>query len=443
MNKHRLFDNSRFTRLGGSGLLWSILAGLVILVALLNAALAKADGPNQVGLVVVHGDGSLLTRCIEFSESKISGYGVLDRSGLDLNFEPSGGMGVAICRIDNEGCTFPQEPCFCQCTGGGSPCIYWSYWYLRDEGWQYSGSGASNHFVKHGDVEGWTWGLGTVSGATPPPVIAFEDICEPPTATPMPTATFTSTPGTTPTHTPQPTNTTEPTNTPRPPTIAYFNADRTTINAGESVMLSWDLSGAQAAYLRHEGNEEGVVAPGSKSVSPAVTTTYTLVARNDGGETIAEVTITVLPVTHTPLPTDMPLPPILPTATQTVSPPAMPISTIPPTAVPASIAPPPTPTLTQTSLPRPLAETSNTPSLPIPPTPNINPGLTSTPAPAAVIALPANEEQGTPLILPREPSQKSGSDILVLVLVVIGIIALLSGLAGVFLLLLALRQGSR
>lgn len=98
---------------------------------------------------------------------------------------------------------------------------------------------------------------------------------------------------------PPPTNTPMPP-TPRPlkPTIYNFTADRYTITAGENVVLCWDLIGANVAYLRYNGIEE-VVAPGNKTVSPANTTVYTLVARNNAGETAAQLTITVNPATPT------------------------------------------------------------------------------------------------------------------------------------------------
>ncbi|RLC66222.1 MAG: hypothetical protein DRI48_05180, partial [Chloroflexi bacterium] len=44
----------------------------------------QAQSPNRVGLVVRFGDGSLVTRCVEFSEPEISGYDVLTRSGLNV-----------------------------------------------------------------------------------------------------------------------------------------------------------------------------------------------------------------------------------------------------------------------------------------------------------------------------------------------------------------------
>ena len=95
----------------------------------------------------------------------------------------------------------------------------------------------------------------------------------PPTAAPTPTAT--------------------PTPVPERPTIFAFWADRTVISAGESVTLHWDLGNARAAYLHYDDTQEGVVAPGSKTVAPAITTVYSLVATNEVGDTSREVTITV------------------------------------------------------------------------------------------------------------------------------------------------------
>jgi hypothetical protein len=246
MTNNHLFNFFRPNR----GPLSRAALGLIVLMVVFTVTLARADNPNRVGLVVVHGDGQVIKQCIEFFEDQITGYEVLERSGLDLNIEIDPGMGAAICRIDNEGCTFPQEPCFCQCQG--SPCTFWSYWHLINGEWEFSGWGTSNYNVSDGDVEGWVWGEGTSSeGGEKPPVILFDEICEP-------LSTDTPTPTHTPTHTPTPTNTPEPTDTPKPeptPIIQHFNADRPTINVGESTTLSWDLANAEAAYLRYVGVE--------------------------------------------------------------------------------------------------------------------------------------------------------------------------------------------
>ncbi|MCB9077328.1 MAG: SH3 domain-containing protein [Anaerolineaceae bacterium] len=86
------------------------------------------------------------------------------------------------------------------------------------------------------------------------------------------------------------------------PTIFSFTADRYTIAPNENVTLKWDLENAQAAFLRYNDKEEGVVAPGSKTVSPDEDTRYVLVARNEAGETTAELSIEVSGSTPTPVP---------------------------------------------------------------------------------------------------------------------------------------------
>jgi uncharacterized repeat protein (TIGR01451 family) len=128
-------------------------------------ARARAQGTNRAGLVVRFGDGSYITRCIPFSESEISGLDVLTRSGLTVV-----AAGWAICDIEGEsGCT--AEDCFCQCPGGGGPCIYWSYWHLGNGSWDYSGVGSGGYKVHNGDVEGWSW------GSEAPPIVSFDEIC--------------------------------------------------------------------------------------------------------------------------------------------------------------------------------------------------------------------------------------------------------------------------
>lgn len=293
-----------------------ILAALAVLLLFLG--MVRADSPNRAGLVVVYDGGDVVKKCIEFSGNKISGEEMLNKADLDFKVDASNPMGVIVCKIEGTGCDYPKDDCFCECPG--SPCIYWSYWYREDGDWEYSTKGASILEAGNGDVQGWVWGEGQIgSSGNPPPDVSFEDICVPPTDTPTPVPTDTPTPLPTDTPTPVPTDTPTPvpTETPTPteepdedeeedidedeeqepestPVIHHFSADKSTIQAGESAVLSWDLSEATAAYLRYGEVEEGIISPGSKTVSPGQTTAYTLVAVNDeGGEALTELTITV------------------------------------------------------------------------------------------------------------------------------------------------------
>jgi hypothetical protein len=86
------------------------------------------------------------------------------------------------------------------------------------------------------------------------------------------------------------------------PTIYSFTADRYSINAGDSVVLTWDLANAKVAYLRYGDVEEGVPAPSSKTFSLDEDTKFILIARNDAGETTAELTVKVTGPTPTSVP---------------------------------------------------------------------------------------------------------------------------------------------
>ncbi|HXC16746.1 MAG TPA: glycoside hydrolase family 44 protein [Holophagaceae bacterium] len=74
------------------------------------------------------------------------------------------------------------------------------------------------------------------------------------------------------------------------PLIASFTASPATISAGSSATLSWSVSGATRLSL---DNGIGTVTGASRSVSPPVTTTYTLTATNTAGSVTASAAVTV------------------------------------------------------------------------------------------------------------------------------------------------------
>lgn len=151
---------------------------VVMLLTMLSTAPVRAQTPNQAGLIIVSGDGSVSTRCVQFDAESISGYELLERSGLELRMEVSG-MGPTICAIDQEGCA-AGEHCFCRCLS--SPCVYWSYWRLGDEGWSYSSMGAGNTTVTDGTLDAWVWGEGNMQKGTAqqPPDLTLDAICSAP-----------------------------------------------------------------------------------------------------------------------------------------------------------------------------------------------------------------------------------------------------------------------
>lgn len=262
--------------------LFLLLAGFILIH--LPPRLA-AQTSNQAALVVRFGDGNVHRQCVTFSEPEITGYDLLQRSGLDVAVEAQG-MGALICSIGGTGC--PADDCLCQCKGGGD-CVYWSYWHQNGGGWQYSPGGASIYPVTNGVVEGWSWGPGTVNEAVPPPETRFEDVCQ---VAPTSTHTATAVP---PTATPLPTNTPPPT---EPPEI-NFSVDTNTVPAGACTTLRWRVANIAAVYL----DGMGVSGEDAQEVCPSQTETYSLRVLYTGGEETRTLTVTVLQAQTTATPT--------------------------------------------------------------------------------------------------------------------------------------------
>jgi len=81
------------------------------------------------------------------------------------------------------------------------------------------------------------------------------------------------------------------------PRVISFTANPTSITAGNSSTLSWNVENADTVTITNLGT---VNASGSRSVSPTATTTYTLTATNRNGTVTATTTITVTPGTGGP-----------------------------------------------------------------------------------------------------------------------------------------------
>jgi hypothetical protein len=150
-----------------------VLATLMLFTALIESN-AQAQTGGQAGLVVRFGDDRVESRCVAFDEAEISGYSLLQRSGLAADIKPQG-QGGLVCAIEGTGCGIAD--CLCQCQG--DPCVYWSYWRLADDGWSYSAIGATTRQLSDGDVDGWSWGPGSVTSAIQPPQMTFDEICGP------------------------------------------------------------------------------------------------------------------------------------------------------------------------------------------------------------------------------------------------------------------------
>jgi hypothetical protein len=101
-----------------------------------------------------------------------------------------------------------------------------------------------------------------------------------------------------------------------PPMIADFSANSPSIASGESVTLAWNVIGATAVAI---DPVTGSVDPqGTRTVSPKVTTTYTLMALNNLGSTSKTLTVIVggqapqtVQTQQNPQTTQLPPPPVI------------------------------------------------------------------------------------------------------------------------------------
>lgn len=74
------------------------------------------------------------------------------------------------------------------------------------------------------------------------------------------------------------------------PTISAFTATPASITVGSSTVLSWTVANASSTSINHG---LGTISSTSVTVTPAVTTTYTLTATNPAGSVTRDVTVTV------------------------------------------------------------------------------------------------------------------------------------------------------
>jgi hypothetical protein len=77
-----------------------------------------------------------------------------------------------------------------------------------------------------------------------------------------------------------------------PPTIVAFLSNRSNVQSGGQVVLTWEVLRAQNITITPVGK---VSAKNSLVVTPTTTTTYTLIATNSAGQSMASITISVTP----------------------------------------------------------------------------------------------------------------------------------------------------
>ena len=156
-----------------------------------------------------------------------------------------------------------------------------------------------------------------IAAPTPPPTPTRIPIT--PTPTPMPQATAT------------------------PVAQISFGADRTSINRGECVTLTWSVQNVQAVWIYPQGepyNRFPRAGQGSEKVCPPVTTTYEMrVLMRDGSTQFRQIVVNVTQPIAPPQPPTVIVPTVAPTRAPTAAPTAVPTQPIAPPQPPTVVVP--------------------------------------------------------------------------------------------------------
>jgi hypothetical protein len=337
--------------------------GFFGIVLLLSAGVSYSQPapvlPDHAGLVVQLGDGSVITDCVQITDR---GWSTADElladSALDVDIVTEGGLGTAVCQIEDEGCNTDAaegdiRDCHCQCIDG-DPCLVWHYHEYQSEDGSWARALTFDSFIESGDVVGWAWGEDTTQITQ---TFTFEQICLAATPTPTNTSTATATDTATPTTTTTPTAEPSATNEP-------------TVTSEPAPAPTTDLA------------REAPAPRPARDVTPTSSHTPR--------------------PTRTPRPTATAVPTQEPTQAPMLPPPTAMPALPPPTATVIPTVPPPTNTLVPTNTPRPT----------VPPAPTLPPlpTATSTPAPTPTIdqtatmgAILATEMALAPAQVPTDP----------------------------------------
>jgi hypothetical protein len=223
----------------------ALASGLAALAALapgspLVASCAGA-GTHHAALVVEHGDGSVVSRCVAFDTASVTVEWLLNTSGAAWSGQTFGGFGDAVCALDGE----PAH--YSDCPGKD---YYWAVFVSHEGGsWQLASVGISTLTLGDGDAEGFRYVPSVGTPAAPP---SPSSVC----AAAVASATASATP-------PVATNATNATNATRtagPPIVAATPANPATPPSAGSPAVATDPPTA-AATVTTPGTGGSAAAP--------------------------------------------------------------------------------------------------------------------------------------------------------------------------------------
>ena len=124
-------------------------------------ACGGSSGPNRVEIVVQHGAGRVVERCVGFKAASIPALTAMRESGVRYSSETTS-FGVGLCAIDGE----PAQ--YATCFPAGAP--YWAMFVSRKGGaWTAPSVGIQGVKLGPGDALGWRYDPQAQNPAAPPP----------------------------------------------------------------------------------------------------------------------------------------------------------------------------------------------------------------------------------------------------------------------------------
>lgn len=152
-----------------SGRIHITLATMCIL-AMLFAPASAQNSWSEAGIIIDYGDDRITWVWVPFDDPEPSLFDLLDQSDLEWVTVGFGGLGEAVCQIDDTGC--PTADCrtrMCQ-TSSASP--FWRLMKLNGDDWSMMGAGVSGAKATDGDVFALSW-----SSETPVlPVVTLDEL---------------------------------------------------------------------------------------------------------------------------------------------------------------------------------------------------------------------------------------------------------------------------
>jgi hypothetical protein len=125
------------------------------------ASCVNAAAAHRAYVVVEHGGGASVQKCVGFDGEQIGGEDLMKKSGVEYQTQDFSGVGKAVCQLDNE----PAQ--FSECFPKDKP--FWAM-YISQGGapWQQGQTAYTAVGLKNGDALGWEYQSATASPPPPP-----------------------------------------------------------------------------------------------------------------------------------------------------------------------------------------------------------------------------------------------------------------------------------